>query len=63
MIVFKVRELAVFVHGFAKNEQDNIRDNEVAAFKLLAGEMMAYDDKMLAQAITNGTLTEVVCNG
>ena len=63
IILFRIGERAFFVHGFAKNEQDNIRDNEVAAFKLLAGEMMAYDDKMLAQAITNGTLTEVVCNG
>ncbi len=55
-----------FVHGFAKNEQDNIRDDELAAFKLLAAELLAYDvaydDGALAAAMGNGTLTEVVCH-
>ena len=62
IILFRVRERAFFVHGFAKNEQGNIRDDELAAFKLLAAEMMAYDDDALARAIENGTLTEVMCN-
>lgn len=51
-----------FVHGFAKNEQDNIRDDELAAFRLLAAELMTYDDTALASAIANGTLMEVMCN-
>ena len=58
----RIGERAFFVHGFAKNEQDNIRNDELAAFKLLAAEMLAYDDEALARAIGNGTLTEVVCN-
>ena len=62
IILFRVRERAFFVHGFAKNEQDNIRDDELAAFKMLAAQMMAYDDEALARAIANETLTEVVCN-
>jgi hypothetical protein len=61
-ILFRIGKKAFFVHGFAKNEQDNIRDDELAAFKLLAAEMMAYDDEALAKAIANGTLTEVMCN-
>jgi len=62
IILFRIGERAFFVHGFAKNEQDNIRDDELAAFKLLAAEMLAYNDAALAKAIANGTLTEVVCN-
>jgi hypothetical protein len=62
IILFRIGERAFFVHGFAKNEQDNVRDDELAAFKLLAAEMLAYDDAALAKAIANGTLTEVVCN-
>ena len=62
IILFRIGERAFFVHGFAKNEQDNIRDDELAAFKLLAAEMLAYGDEALAKAIGNGTLTEVVCN-
>lgn len=62
IILFRVREKAFFVHGFAKNEQDNIRDDELAAFKLLAAELMAYDDDALVKALGNGTLTEVMCD-
>ena len=62
IILFRIGKKAFFVHGFAKNEQDNIRDDELAAFKLLAAEMLAYDDEALATAVGNGTLTEVMCN-
>ncbi len=62
IILLRTGERAFFVHGFAKNEQDNIRDDELSAFKLLAAEMLAYDDEALAKAIGNGTLTEVMCN-
>jgi len=41
---------------------ETYRDDELAAFKLLAAEMLAYGDEALAKAIGNGTLTEVVCN-
>ena len=47
------------MHGFAKNEQDNIRDDELAAFKMLAAQLMAYDDAAIAKAVANGTLMEV----
>ena len=63
IILFRLRALAFFVHGFAKNEQDNIRDDELEAFKMLAADMLAYDDETLARAIANGTLMEVMCNG
>ena len=62
IILFRIGALAFFVHGFAKSEHDNIRDDELAAFKLLAAEMLAYDAAALARVIRNGTLTEVVCN-
>lgn len=63
IILFRVGARAFFVHGFAKNEQDNIRDDELAAFKMLAAVLMAYDDAALAKAIANGTLMEVMCDG
>lgn len=59
IILFRAGERAFFVHGFAKNEQDNIRDDELAAFRMLAEEMLAYDDAAIAKAMNNGTLTEV----
>ena len=38
IILFRAGARAFFVHGFAKNDQDNIRDDELAAFKMLAAE-------------------------
>ena len=62
IVLFRIHERAFFVHGFAKNERDNIRDDELDAFRMLAATMMDYVDHALAKAIDNGTLTEVMCN-
>src|SRR5271154_3800528 len=51
IILFRAATRACFVHGFAKSEQDNIRDDELAAFKMLAAEMLGYDEAALARAI------------
>ncbi|OYV32781.1 MAG: addiction module toxin RelE [Rhodospirillales bacterium 20-64-7] len=59
IILFRTETRAFFVHGFAKNEQDNIREDELAAFRMLAEVMLAYDDEALTEAMANGTLTEV----
>jgi hypothetical protein len=51
-----------FVHGFAKNEKDNIGKDELVALKKLASALLAYDDGELAQAVASGTLIEVICD-
>ena len=58
-ILFRAGTRAFFVHGFAKNEQDNIRDDELAAFRMLADSLLNYDAAAIARVIANGTLTEV----
>ncbi|QFY42772.1 type II toxin-antitoxin system RelE/ParE family toxin [Candidatus Methylospira mobilis] len=62
LILFRMKSLAFFVHGFAKNEQDNIDDDELIALKKLAAAMLGYDDAKLQLALENKTLTEVICN-
>ncbi len=59
IVLFRAGTRAFFIHGFAKSEQDNIRDDELAAFKLLAAQLLAYDDPALAKAIAARVLTEV----
>ena len=59
IILFRAGTRAFFVHGFAKNEQDNIRDDELAAFRMLADSLLNYDAAAIARVIANGTLTEV----
>ncbi len=58
IILFRAETCAVFVHGFAKNEQDNIRLDELSAFKMLAVVVLAYDDAALAEAVAAGVLQE-----
>ena len=63
MILFKAGTRAFFVHGFAKNEQANINDDELVALKKLAVEMLNYADAELTEAVNKNKLTEITCNG
>jgi hypothetical protein len=60
IILFQAGARAFFVHGFAKKDQGNIRDDELAAFKMLAAELLAYDDDALGKAIAAGVFMEVM---
>ena len=62
LIVFRAGVQAFFIHGFAKNEKDNIQRDELVALKKLAAELLAYDDKTVARVIASGTLVEVSCD-
>ena len=62
LIVFKAGARAFFVHGFAKNERDNIRNDELAALRKLASTLLAYDDEAIARAVASGTLLEMSCD-
>ena len=59
IVLFRLGERAFFVRGFAKSEMDNIQDDELAAFKILAAKMLSYDEAALALAVAEGILMEV----
>jgi len=63
IILFHRGSKAFFVYGFAKSDQDNIRRDELSAFRKLAGEMLPLDDKALATASKNGTIMEIEYHG
>ena len=60
LVLYKAHALAFFVHGFAKNDRDNIGRDELTALKLLASQMLSYDDQAIANAVQSGTLIEVM---
>jgi len=62
LIVFRAGTRAIFVHGFAKSEKDNIEKDELVALKKLAAELLGYDDKALARVVASGVLLEVKCD-
>ena len=62
LIVFRAGTRAFFVHGFAKNQKDNIGKDELVALKKLASDLLGYDDRAIARVVTFGTFTEVMCD-
>ena len=63
ILLFRRGSKTFFVYGFAKNDRDNIRRDELKAFRKLAGEMLTLDDKALVAAMRNGTIMEIECHG
>ncbi len=51
-----------FVYGFAKNERDNIDQDEEAALKLLATKLLTMPPQALAKAVGAGEAKEVNCD-
>ena len=62
MILFRTGTRAFFVYGFAKNEQDNISNDDLISLRKLATKMLNYDEKELAVAIQKKLVIEVMCN-
>lgn len=62
ILLLKIGTRAVFVYGFAKSARANIDKAEVDGFKVLAEELLAYDDEQIEKALEAGALTEVKCD-
>jgi hypothetical protein len=50
---------AVFLFGFAKNERDNIDDDQLKTLGEIVASWFAADDGKIAQALKDGLLIEV----
>lgn len=62
LVLFRLETHSFFVYGFAKNQRDNITQDEVREFRALADEMLAFDETELQTALDNEKLTEVKCH-
>jgi hypothetical protein len=62
LVAFKQDDKAFFVYGFAKNERENINDNELRALKLLAKQLLNYSASTLTKAVDAGELIEIEVN-
>lgn len=50
-----------FVYGFAKNEREDIEEDEEAALKELAAQLLSMPPQRLMKANGTGEVTEVSC--
>jgi len=60
IIAYKTKEKAFFVIGFAKNEKDNIDNEEEQALKRFAKELLRYADEQLKRAVAAEELCELI---
>jgi hypothetical protein len=50
----------IYLHGFAKNEKDNITKQERAALLALGDQYMGYSKATVTELVAKGLLVEVV---
>jgi hypothetical protein len=53
----------VFLYGFAKNERDNVDDDELATLRDIAKSWFQADAVSLARAVADGLIEEVNYGG
>lgn len=59
LIAFRTPSRSVFLFGFAKNEKENISDEELDDLKKLTRLLLSYDDGELERAMAAKELLEV----
>ena len=62
IVAFQFERHTFFVYGFAKNERDNIREDELNEFKRLAKSLLEAEENTLQAALDLGELIEVKCD-
>lgn len=63
IVLYREESRAFFMYGFAKSQQDNISDDEKAAFKQAAQYILSLSDEKLVTMIEKGQFSEVSDNG
>jgi hypothetical protein len=63
LIAFRSKLRAVFLFGFAKNELDNIADDQLATLRETAAMWLAADAQKIEWAVKDGLLIEVRDDG
>ncbi|MCK9377450.1 MAG: type II toxin-antitoxin system RelE/ParE family toxin [Syntrophobacterales bacterium] len=58
LIAYNAGDRAVFLYGFAKNERENIGDDELATLREIATAWLEANDERLEHAIREGILQE-----
>ena len=62
VILYRVSDLAFFVYGYPKSERENITEDELKGFKLLAKVMLNYSEEQVKTALQADVLREVICD-
>lgn len=59
IVAYRSGRRAVFLYAFAKNERDNISDDELAALRIIGANWLAASAELVGKAIEKGDLKEI----
>ena len=59
LIAYRHQTLSVFLYGFAKNERDNVDDDELTTLRDIAKGWLHADPKAIDRAVADGLIQEV----
>ena len=62
LIGYRCGARAVFMYGFAKNERENIDEDELVTLREIAAEWLEMDSALLKQALAEGRAEEINCD-
>ncbi len=60
IILMKVKNKAIFSHGFSKGEKSNISDHELDGFKVMAKAFLNLSDEKIKILLDDNKLVEVI---
>jgi hypothetical protein len=60
LIAYQSQTRTIFMFGFAKNERDNIDENELESLKEIGAKWLSMNDQDIKHSISNGLLQEVI---
>lgn len=59
IVVYRTKDRAVFLYGFAKSERENIEAADLEDLRLIASDFLAADDKGFDRIIAQQDLQEI----
>ena len=59
IIAYRAGARAIFLYGFAKNERENVADDELNALRQIAADLLGASHRGLERMISEGRLTEL----
>lgn len=59
IVAYRTEERAFFLYGFAKNERENIEDDELQTLRDIAADYLKHEDTALDEAVGEGALQEI----
>ena len=62
LIVYRARDRAIFVFGFAKSERGDLEPDELQDLQTTAKLFLAYSAEQLEEAVAGGEFWEVRCD-